>query len=207
MLSTTLHVRVKVTLVIVQWTVTWIIVLYLLCECFWCCKLVMNQCGVWCLHLSNLVIYRIHQNHSSPRIVAFQSNGLRPNTGQTNPVDLRDMLTSACPHSLSHFPSLFFLPCSDQRGRNPPQQLSVQTDSVKRFPSIFLSLTHTHTHTNHFPSLLHTNAFFPSHTFIKRVRVLLKDENVFVRGCFLPWAGTGLLLTIKKKKKYCSQLY
>lgn len=142
------------------------------------------------------VIYRIHQN-SSPRIVAFQSNGLRPNTGQTNPVDLRDMLTSARPRSLSHFPSFYFLPCSDQRGCNPPQQLSVQTDSVKHFPSIF-PLSHSHAYTNHFPSLLHINAFFPHHTFIKPVRVLLKDENVFVRGCFLPLAGTCLLLTIKK---------
>lgn len=102
--------------------------------------------GVWCLHIANfLSIYRIHQNHCSLRIVAFQSNGLRPNNGQTNPVDLRDMLTSACPRSLSHFPSFYFLPCSDQRDHNPPQQLSVQTDSVKRFPSIFLSLTHTYT--------------------------------------------------------------
>lgn len=51
-----------------------------------------------------------------------------------------------CLSSLSlPFPSFYCLPRSDQRDRNPPQQLSVQTDSVNRFPSIFLSLAHTHT--------------------------------------------------------------
>lgn len=102
---------------------------------------------LWCLIFAHIKLAQYLQNSSKPQFSqnCGISNGLRPNTGQTNPVDLRDMLTSACPRSLSHFPSFYFLPCSDQRDHNPPQQLSVQTDSVKRFPSIFLSLTHTHT--------------------------------------------------------------
>ncbi len=156
-----------------------------------------------CMDQTYTVIYRIHQNRSSPWIVTFQSNGLRPNAGQTNPVDLRDMLTSACPRSLSHF-LLSISSLALIRGTVILHSSSRFKQTVNRFPSIFLSLPRSHTYTNHFPSVLHTNAFFPSHTFIKQVRVSLQDENGFVRGAFCLERGTCLLQTIKR---YCGRLY
>lgn len=143
-----------------------------------------NWCAVWCLHVSNLLSYL--QNSSKLQLslncgISKQwietKRWSDKSSGSERHVDI-------CLSSLSlPFPSFYFLPHSDQRDRNPPQQLSVQTDSVKRFPSIFLSLAHTHTQITSllFCTQMH---FFPSHTFIKRVRVLLQDENVFVRDAF-----------------------
>lgn len=111
----------------------------------WTCHELM-----WCLMFAHIKLAQYLQNSSKPPL--SQNCGISKqwietkhwsdkSSGSERHVDI--CLSSL---SLSHFPSFYFLPCSDQRDRNPPQQLSVQTDSVKDFPSIFLSLTHTHIH-------------------------------------------------------------
>lgn len=77
--------------------------------------------------------------------MAFQSNGPRPNAGQTNPVDLRDMLTSACPSSLSQF-LLFISSLALIRGTvilHSSSQFKL-TQSNAFHPSSSPSLTHIH---------------------------------------------------------------
>lgn len=157
---------------------------------------------VWFLYQMYRVIYKIHQNVSSPWIVVFQSNGLRPNAGQTNPVDLRDMLTSACPSSLSHF--LFSISSLALiRG-------TVILHSSFRFkltlsnafhPSSSPSLTHIH---KSLPFAFTHKCIFPLSHLYQTSQGLTPRWKHVCQGCFLPWAGTCLLQTIKR---YCGWLF
>ncbi len=140
-----------------------------------------------CMDQTYTVIYRIHQNRSSPWIVAFQSNGLRPNAGQTNPVDLRDMLTSACPRSLSHF-LLSISSLALIRGTVILHSSSrfKQTLSTAFHPSSSPSLTHIH---KSLPFGFAHKCIFPLSHLYQTSQGLTPRWKRVCQGCFLPWAG------------------
>ncbi len=160
---------------------------------------------MWCLisaWIKLTVIYRIHQNRSSPWIVAFQSNGLRPNAGQTNPVDLRDMLTSACPRSLSHF-LLSISSLTLIRGTVILHSSSrfKQTLSTAFHPSSSPSLTHIH---KSLPFGFAHKCIFPLSHLYQTSQGLTPRWKRVCQGAFCLERGTCLLQTIKR---YCGRLY
>lgn len=190
MLLETFQAKVKVTLALVHWIFIWIIILLYLSWTDVCLISVSNVQS----YLQNSSKRQLSLNRGISKQWIETKRWSDKSSGSERHVDICLSLLSLS------FPSFYFLPHSDQRDCNP--QLSVQTDSVRRFPSIFLSLTHTHKQITSLLFCTQMHFFFPfSHLYQKSQGLTPRWKR---GGCFLPWAGTCLLQTIKR---YCSLLY